>query len=329
LRARLHGGRLRGSGRRRRVVARRCAPCVRPAPPRAGAALRGTIRRAGAAASRTVRSGAEEERRLRSAAREPGGEDPPGVEVPVLRRARAVGRRGEGARRRDPASAPGDRAGRDGRDRRAVLRPRAAGAGRRARAIRPAHPPRGPVGRAGRVPALARGDPPRPRAVRPRGAGSMNLAMSAIAWEPSEDEAAASVLREHGFTGVELAPTKIFPRPDSATGAEVAACRAVWSRRGLRIVAMQALLFGRPELTVFGESREQTLEYLSGVARLGGRLGAGALVFGSPRNRARGSMPAAEAWRAAVEFFRALGSAAAGAGTCVCIEPNPPRYGAD
>src|SRR6267143_2692345 len=157
----------------------------------------------------------------------------------------------------------------------------------------------------------------------------MNLAMSAIAWEPSEDEAAASILRERGFEGVELAPTKIFPRPDAATGAEVAACRAAWSRRGLRIVALQALLFGQTELTVFGEPPEPPLEYLSGVARLGGRLGAGALVFGSPRNRALGPLPAADAWRAAVEFFRALGTAAAEAGTCVCIEPNPPRYGAD
>ena len=54
----------------------------------------------------------------------------------------------------------------------------------------------------------------------------MNLAMSAIAWEPSDDDAAVCILREHGFAGVELAPTKIFPRPDSATDAEVAACRA-------------------------------------------------------------------------------------------------------
>ena len=52
----------------------------------------------------------------------------------------------------------------------------------------------------------------------------MNLAMSAIAWEPSADDAAARILRENGFAGVELAPTKIFPRPDSATDAEVAAC---------------------------------------------------------------------------------------------------------
>jgi D-psicose/D-tagatose/L-ribulose 3-epimerase len=157
----------------------------------------------------------------------------------------------------------------------------------------------------------------------------MKLAMSSIAWEPPDDDAAARILREHGFEGVELAPTKIFPRPDAADEAEIAACREAWSRRGLRIVALQALLFGRPDLTVFGEARERTLEYLTGVARLGARLGAGALVFGSPRNRARGSLSQADAWRAAVEFFRALGTAAAQAGTCLCIEPNPPRYGAD
>jgi D-psicose/D-tagatose/L-ribulose 3-epimerase len=157
----------------------------------------------------------------------------------------------------------------------------------------------------------------------------VNLAMSAIAWEPPDDDEAARILRDHGFTGVELAPTKIFARPDAATDAEVAACRDAWQRRGLRIVALQALLFGRPELTVFGDSRQRTLEYLSGIIRLAGRLGAGALVFGSPRNRSRGALGAADAWRSAVEFFRVLGAAAAEAGTCFCIEPNPPRYGAD
>jgi len=157
----------------------------------------------------------------------------------------------------------------------------------------------------------------------------VKLAMSAIAWEPPEDEAAARILREHGFEGIELAPTKIFPRPDAASDAEIAACRAAWDARGLRIVALQALLFGRPDLTVFGDARDRTFEYLSGVVRLGGRLGAGALVFGSPRNRARGALSTAEAWPRAVEFFRSLGGVAAQSGTCLCIEPNPPRYGAD
>src|SRR5258706_46650 len=75
--------------------------------------------------------------------------------------------------------------------------------------------------------------------------------------------------------------------------------------------------------------RGRTRDCLAGVPRLAGRLGAGTMAFGSPRNRAGGPLPAADAWRAAVEFFRALGTAAAEAGTCVCIEPNPPRYGAD
>jgi len=157
----------------------------------------------------------------------------------------------------------------------------------------------------------------------------VRLAMSAIAWEPPEDDAAARILREQGFTGVELAPTKIFARADKASDAELASCRTAWEGRGLRIVALQALLFGRADLTMFGNTHDATVEYLSGVVRLGARLGAGALIFGSPRNRARGALPLAEAWPRAVEFFRTLGDVAAEAGTCLCIEPNPPRYGAD
>ena len=38
----------------------------------------------------------------------------------------------------------------------------------------------------------------------------MKLAMSAIAWEPLDDDVAARILRDHGFQGVELAPAKIF-----------------------------------------------------------------------------------------------------------------------
>ena len=157
----------------------------------------------------------------------------------------------------------------------------------------------------------------------------MKLAMSAIAWEPPDDDEAARILRDLGFAGVELAPTKIFARPDAATDAEIATCQKAWESRGLPIVALQALLFGRPDLTMFGATRDATLDYLSRIIRLGARLGAGALVFGSPRNRARESLSMSQAWPRAVDFFARLGVVAAEAGTCLCIEPNPPRYGAD
>jgi sugar phosphate isomerase/epimerase len=59
------------------------------------------------------------------------------------------------------------------------------------------------------------------------------------------------------------------------------------------------------------------------------RLGAGALVFGSPKNRRVGDRPRAAAWEAAVEFFADIAEIADAEGTCVVMEANPPEYGAD
>lgn len=162
------------------------------------------------------------------------------------------------------------------------------------------------------------------------GARPAKLAVSSIAWNPAEEGAVADLLAAHGVPGVELAPTKLFTgSPLDATTAQLAAVRDFWQSRGIEIVALQALLYGRPELRVFDSSRPDTLEYLKGIIRLGGALGARALVFGAPRNRARGALPAADAWSIAIEFFHRLGEEARSAGTCLCIEPNPIQYGAD
>ena len=158
----------------------------------------------------------------------------------------------------------------------------------------------------------------------------MRLAFSSIAWDPPEEPAIAGLLAAYGCAGVELAPGKLFAgSPLDATPAQVAAVRGFWELRGIEVVAMQALLFGHPELRVFDDSRPRTLEYLEAIVRLGGDLGARSLVFGAPVNRARGALPEAEAWAIALDFFGALGAEAQKAGTCVCIEPNPAQYGAD
>lgn len=159
----------------------------------------------------------------------------------------------------------------------------------------------------------------------------MNLAVSNIAWPREHDEAVADLLREHGVTGIEVAPTKVWPKPLEASEAEVDAYRRWWEGRGFRIVAAQSLLFGRTELTVFEspETSRETLRYLAGIARLCGRLGAGPLVFGSPKNRRVGALTRQQVWPAAVSFFGKLASAAAEAGTAVVMEANPPEYGAD
>ena len=158
----------------------------------------------------------------------------------------------------------------------------------------------------------------------------MRLAVSSIAWTPLEEPAAADLLAAQGVPGVELVPGRLTPgSPLDATPAQLSAVRAFWQARGVGIVAMQALLFGHPELRVFDASRPRTLEHLRAVIRVGGALGAGALVFGAPRNRERGALPPDQAWAIAVDFFGALGEEAVAAGTCLCIEPNPVQYGAD
>lgn len=148
----------------------------------------------------------------------------------------------------------------------------------------------------------------------------MKLCFSCIAWLPAEEPAAADLLAASGFAGVELAPARV---------GQPAAVRAFWESRGLPVIAMQALLYGHPELRIFDESRPRTFAHLADVIRLGGALGARALVFGAPLNRARGAMAMEDAWPIAVEFFGELGELARAEGTCLCIEPNPAQYGAD
>lgn len=159
----------------------------------------------------------------------------------------------------------------------------------------------------------------------------MRLAISNIAWPAGADDEAATLLHAHGVEGVELALTKIWSEPLAASAAEVLAYRQGWERRGLRIVALQALLFGKPQMTLFDSEavRRQTLDYLTGIIERAAWLGATALVFGSPKNRRRGTRTPPQAWAVAVPFFRELGRIAHRHGVYFCIEPNPAEYGCD
>lgn len=159
----------------------------------------------------------------------------------------------------------------------------------------------------------------------------MRLVVSNIAWPVAADAEVADMLAAEGVAGIEVAPTKIWPKPAEATDAELDACRAFWEGRGLPVVSAQSLLFGRPELTLFDDAatRQRTLDYLTTVVRACARLGAGPLVFGSPRNRRRGSLPATDAFAIATGFFGQLADAATREGAIVALEANPPKYGAD
>lgn len=159
----------------------------------------------------------------------------------------------------------------------------------------------------------------------------MKLAISNIAWSVREEPAVADLLVRLGVRGVEVAPSKVGPQPAEIDDDTARRYRDFWESRGIRIVAMQALLFGRPDLAIFqGErAREDLTAYMTRVIRLGGILGARALVFGSPKNRRIETLDPAAVDRIALPFFRELGRIADDNDTCLCIEHNPPSYGAD
>jgi len=159
----------------------------------------------------------------------------------------------------------------------------------------------------------------------------VRLAVSNIAWDVAEQPAVFSMLRAAGVAGVEVAPTKLWPDWAGATPDAAAEARARLADEGFAVPALQSVLFGQPDLHVFGDAASQAglVAHVARVAALAGALGAGVMVFGSPRNRLRGALSPAAAMDIAVPVFRALGEACAAAGTCLGIEANPVQYGGD
>ncbi|MGH7710942.1 MAG: sugar phosphate isomerase/epimerase family protein [Gemmatimonadaceae bacterium] len=159
----------------------------------------------------------------------------------------------------------------------------------------------------------------------------MKLAFSNIAWNRDEDAAVAAVLVSRGIAGVEIAPTAVWPAPLARTPGELTTYRENWQGLGLRVVALQAILYGRPQLRVFGaeDSQRALVQHVDGMFSLAAALGAHALVFGSPGNRRRDGLPFAEAVRRAAVLFRELAGLAQSRGVVLCIEPNPEAYQCD
>lgn len=159
----------------------------------------------------------------------------------------------------------------------------------------------------------------------------MKLAVSNIGWQRHEDDAIFDLLGKYGFSGLEVAPTRLWDDPFQVDGKSIEIFCHDLAHRNIEIVSLQALHFGHPELTVFQgkNSRQKMLEHTKRCIVLAEKLEAKALVFGSPRNRRIDDMDRDQAETIAMDFFGELADFAHGHGTVLCIEPNPEAYGAD
>ena len=118
----------------------------------------------------------------------------------------------------------------------------------------------------------------------------MRLSISNIGWSAESDSVIYDYMRKLGFTGLEIAPTRILP--DNPYEKLITAKK--WSDclnqgYGFVIPSMQSIWFGRTE-NLFGSSEEKTslIEYTQKAIDFAETIGCKNLVFGCPKNR---SMP--------------------------------------
>lgn len=159
----------------------------------------------------------------------------------------------------------------------------------------------------------------------------MRISISNLAWDREEDEQIAVLLNSRGINAIDIAPGKYFPDPPAATSDDILAIRQWWLERGIEVVGMQALLFGTTGLNVFGPAdvQDKMLAHLRAICKIGNKIGARKLTFGSPKNRDCSGVPAEQSMDMATSFFLRLGDIAESEGVWICLEPNPIRYGAN
>lgn len=159
----------------------------------------------------------------------------------------------------------------------------------------------------------------------------MKLSISNIAWIGEQDETVYDWMQDLGFSGLEIAPTRIFPeRPYEHLKDAAGWAKKLKEECGFTVPSMQSIWFGRTE-SLFGTEEERTalLDYTRKAIDFAEAVGCHNLVFGCPRNRNMPEMSeeyAASCMDLAITFFRELGEYAREHGTVIGMEANPPMY---
>lgn len=153
----------------------------------------------------------------------------------------------------------------------------------------------------------------------------MNLSISNLAWNSTDNETVYSLMKKYGFKGLEIVPTKVF-HADPYNKLEKATSFAfsMKSLYGFTISSIQSILYGKTE-QLFGTELERNalLDYTKSAIDFAFALNCENIVFGCPKNRIK---PENADEMIAVEFFREIGNYALSKNICVGMEANPTIY---
>lgn len=154
----------------------------------------------------------------------------------------------------------------------------------------------------------------------------MKLSISNIAWGKEIDNEVYSMMQKYGYSGLEIAPTRVFPYAPYHNLSEA----AEWymnlkSKWGFCISSMQSIWYGRDE-NIFRsvDERKKLIEYTQHAIDFAETIKCKNIVFGCPKNR---NIPEECEPKGDIAFFRMIGDYAAVHGTVIGMEANPSIYG--
>lgn len=154
----------------------------------------------------------------------------------------------------------------------------------------------------------------------------IKLSISNISWALENDQQVYEYLKNAGFQGLEIAPTRVFPNEPYNRKQEAREFASeIREKYGLIICSIQSIWYGRNE-RIFGTDKERQFlfDYTKRAIDFAEILGARNIVFGSPKNRC---IRDGDDENIAIDFFRTLGDYAAEHGTVLAMEANPVIYG--
>lgn len=153
----------------------------------------------------------------------------------------------------------------------------------------------------------------------------MKLSISNIAWSKDKDEEMYEYLSKFEFSGIEIAPTRIFEENPYSHIEEAKHWKEeLENKYNLEISSMQSIWFGKQGNIFNEEEAKEFIDYTKKAIDFASGIKCNNLVFGCPKNRI---IPEGKSEDDVIGFFKTLGDYAKEKQTVVALEPNPTIYG--
>lgn len=152
----------------------------------------------------------------------------------------------------------------------------------------------------------------------------MKLSISNIAWDNANDDNIYQYLKQKGYTGLEIAPTKIIPGCPYEHLDKIGNFQSnLLNNYELEISSIQSIWFGKTGNIFRLNDVDDFIEYTKKAILFAEKIKCQNIVFGCPKNR---NVPEGCHPSDADQFFYEITNFAEKHNTIIALEPNPVIY---